>query len=156
MANMDINAIVESLKTTVKDLPVPVTVVAALGALSVLCFALQTVGVFYRFFLRGGKNLKKYGSYAVVTGATGTSPLYLQSHTIGNGRKRRLGLRPVPHLCADVAADGARRRHRQGLRLRVRAQGPERLPHLAHRVQAQGRAGRDPEGLPQGQGRHPR
>lgn len=68
----DINAIVESLKATLKDLPVPITVVAALGALSVLGFVLQAVGAFYRFFLRGGKNLKKLGSYAVVTGATGT------------------------------------------------------------------------------------
>jgi hypothetical protein len=68
----DINAIVESLKSSVKDLPLPITVVAVLGALSVLGVVLQTVGAFYRFFLRPGKDLKKLGSYAVVTGATGT------------------------------------------------------------------------------------
>lgn len=48
----------------------PSPVLQVLGALLVLKFVLGAVQAFYRFFLRPGKNLKKFGGWGVVTGAT--------------------------------------------------------------------------------------
>lgn len=41
------------------------------GALVIARWALCLLGSLYTTFLRPGKNLKKYGAWAVVTGATG-------------------------------------------------------------------------------------
>lgn len=64
-------AILDTIKSSLKSVPAPFLVLGALGAYSVVSFVLQALNAFYRFFLRPGKNLKKFGSYAVVTGATG-------------------------------------------------------------------------------------
>lgn len=55
----------------VKGLELPLQVLLALGALGVLRFALGAVYALYKYFLRPGKNLRKLGGWAVVTGATG-------------------------------------------------------------------------------------
>jgi len=53
-----------------KGQPLALQVLAGVGALLVLKFVFGVVQAFYRFFLRPGKNLKKFGAWAVVTGAT--------------------------------------------------------------------------------------
>jgi 17beta-estradiol 17-dehydrogenase / very-long-chain 3-oxoacyl-CoA reductase len=53
--------------------PIPQNVQAlllALGALALARFVFSVLRFFFRHFVRGGKDLKKYGSWAVVTGAT--------------------------------------------------------------------------------------
>ena len=54
-----------------KGLDAPLQLCLALGALAVARFLLGAVYAVYKYFLRPGKNLKKLGSWAVVTGATG-------------------------------------------------------------------------------------
>mmetsp|Transcript_2389 Transcript_2389/g.3447 ORF Transcript_2389/g.3447 Transcript_2389/m.3447 type:complete len:315 (-) Transcript_2389:37-981(-) len=43
---------------------------ALIGIISISKFVLGLISVFYRFFLRPSKNLRKYGEWAIVTGAT--------------------------------------------------------------------------------------
>lgn len=45
-------------------------VLTVLGGLSLASFALKALGAIYKTFLRPGKNLKKFGEWAVITGAT--------------------------------------------------------------------------------------
>ncbi len=54
-----------------KGLDLPLQLLLALGALGVARFLLGAVYALYKYFLRPGKNLRKLGSWAVVTGATG-------------------------------------------------------------------------------------
>ena len=54
-----------------KGLDAPLQLCLALGALAVARFLLGAVYAIYKYFLRPGKNLRKLGSWAVVTGATG-------------------------------------------------------------------------------------
>lgn len=58
------------LVEALKGQPLALQVLAGFGTLLVLKFVLGAVQAFYRFFLRPGKNLKKFGGWAVVTGAT--------------------------------------------------------------------------------------
>lgn len=58
------------LVEALKGQPLALQVLAGIGAMLVLNFLLGAVKAFYRFFLRPGKNLKKFGGWAVVTGAT--------------------------------------------------------------------------------------
>ena len=51
--------------------PLVLALLASLGGIQIAKVALGTLDAFYRFFLRGGVNVKKYGEWAVVTGATG-------------------------------------------------------------------------------------
>lgn len=51
--------------------PAVVNLLAIVGGLLVARSALRVLGSLFTTFLRPGKNLKKYGSWAVVTGATG-------------------------------------------------------------------------------------
>ncbi|KAK2636653.1 hypothetical protein Ddye_031445 [Dipteronia dyeriana] len=55
---------------TVKAQPIWVIVLFSLGSLSILRFALSFLNWVYVNFLRPAKNLKKYGSWALVTGPT--------------------------------------------------------------------------------------
>lgn len=54
-----------------KGLDAPLQLCVVLGALALVRFALGAVYAVYKYFLRPGKNLRKLGSWAVVTGATG-------------------------------------------------------------------------------------
>ena len=47
-----------------------VFLVLLIGAFQVLAFVLTLIRGVYVYFLRPGKNLKKFGNWAVVTGAT--------------------------------------------------------------------------------------
>lgn len=51
--------------------PSVLSVFAVIGGLYVARCTLYVIGSFYETFLRPAKNLKKYGAWAVVTGATG-------------------------------------------------------------------------------------
>ncbi|XP_075510748.1 very-long-chain 3-oxoacyl-CoA reductase 1 [Primulina tabacum] len=53
-----------------KSQPVWLLLLVAIGSLHVLKRSLSFLNCFYIYFLRPGKNLKKYGSWAVVTGPT--------------------------------------------------------------------------------------
>jgi 17beta-estradiol 17-dehydrogenase / very-long-chain 3-oxoacyl-CoA reductase len=53
------------------DSKLVIPVFAVLGALVVLRVVLLALHSIYAKFLRPGKNLKKFGDWAVVTGATG-------------------------------------------------------------------------------------
>lgn len=55
----------------VKGLDAPLQLLLALGALGVARFLLGAIYAVYKYFLRPGKNLRKLGGWAVVTGATG-------------------------------------------------------------------------------------
>lgn len=55
----------------IKGLDAPLQLLLALGALGVARFLLGAVYAVYKYFLRPGKNLRKLGGWAVVTGATG-------------------------------------------------------------------------------------
>lgn len=50
--------------------PLGLKALAAIGGLLVSRLALQFIGSFYAFFLRPSKSLKKFGQWAIVTGAT--------------------------------------------------------------------------------------
>lgn len=50
--------------------PAPLQALAVVGGLLVARLALQLLGGFYAFFLRPSKALKKFGQWAIVTGAT--------------------------------------------------------------------------------------
>lgn len=67
MAKPSLNIDLESIK----GLDAPLQLCLALGALAVARFLLGAVCAVYKYFLRPGKNLRKLGSWAVVTGATG-------------------------------------------------------------------------------------
>lgn len=61
-----------SLKEMVQGIDAPVVnVLALIGGLVLVRSALCVLTALYTTFLRPGKNLKKYGAWAVVTGATG-------------------------------------------------------------------------------------
>jgi hypothetical protein len=62
-----------------KGLDLPLQLLLALGALGVARFLLGAVYAVYKYFLRPGKNLRKLGSWAVVTGATGATAWLLSS-----------------------------------------------------------------------------
>lgn len=51
--------------------PTVVNALALVGGLALARCALCLLGAVFTTFLRPGKNLKKYGKWAVVTGATG-------------------------------------------------------------------------------------
>jgi len=59
-----------SLVQTLKPTPAVSHAVGFVGLLVILGFALTLLGAIWRLCLRPGKNLKKMGSWAVVTGAT--------------------------------------------------------------------------------------
>lgn len=54
----------------IKNLNPIVLLFAVVGALLLVKFGLNVLGAIWRFFLRPGKNLKKLGGWAVITGAT--------------------------------------------------------------------------------------
>eukprot|EP01114_Cavostelium_apophysatum_P009453 TRINITY_DN22600_c0_g1_i1.p1 TRINITY_DN22600_c0_g1~~TRINITY_DN22600_c0_g1_i1.p1 ORF type:complete len:322 (-),score=87.41 TRINITY_DN22600_c0_g1_i1:66-1031(-) len=55
----------------IMDLPIPLVIFAALLGLAVLAkWTFVLVNKFYVYFLRPGKNLKRYGKWAIVTGCT--------------------------------------------------------------------------------------
>ncbi|KZV57697.1 very-long-chain 3-oxoacyl-CoA reductase 1 [Dorcoceras hygrometricum] len=60
------NCILDQLKSQ----PTWLLLLLAIGSLSILKRLLSILNCFYIYFLRPGKNLKKYGSWAVVTGPT--------------------------------------------------------------------------------------
>lgn len=51
--------------------PLAVNALVVIGGLFLAKTALSVLGSLYATFLRPGKNLGKYGAWAVVTGATG-------------------------------------------------------------------------------------
>lgn len=51
--------------------PNMVNAIFVVGALVIARWALCVLGSLFTTFLRPGKNLKKYGAWAIVTGATG-------------------------------------------------------------------------------------
>ena len=60
----------KTLSSSVLSLPIVNKVLVALGSLLVIRFILTAIEGIYARLLRPGKNLKKYGSWALVTGAT--------------------------------------------------------------------------------------
>lgn len=59
-----------TLAQTFVAAPLPLQAFAAVGGLLVTRLTLQLLGALYAFFLRPSKALKKFGQWAIVTGAT--------------------------------------------------------------------------------------
>lgn len=74
-----------------KGLDAPLQLLLALGALGVARFLLGAVYAVYKYFLRPGKNLRKLGNWAVVTGATGACVRGLGSCGLGRSVGRLVG-----------------------------------------------------------------
>ena len=64
------NVVDELLETLKGPSSVPTKAILCIGGLAILSFAKQLLSAFFKYFLRPGKNLKKLGEWAVITGAT--------------------------------------------------------------------------------------
>uniref|UniRef100_A0A7S1ZGD0 Steroid dehydrogenase n=1 Tax=Trieres chinensis TaxID=1514140 RepID=A0A7S1ZGD0_TRICV len=60
----------DAVLSKLQECDVAVSGLAVFGALVASSFALKVLGALYKAFLRPGKNLKKFGKWAVVTGCT--------------------------------------------------------------------------------------
>lgn len=72
-------------------------VLQVIGTLVLAAVALRILGSVYKYFLRPGKNLTKYGKWAVITGATDGIVRSLAPVCVGWGRCWRPSPAPPVH-----------------------------------------------------------
>lgn len=84
----ELAAFLVALQSSPAGLAINVLALALLGA-AALRWAAALLGFVYAYFLRPGRNLRKYGEWAVVTGATdGIGRAYCE-HLARQGERRR-------------------------------------------------------------------